>query len=84
MPQSRFEPKVAINEIPNTNTSTLAFPYFQLLGAYSVSKTALLGLVKSLANGLGTDNIRVNGIAPGIIKTNFSTAVSAGSVLEGK
>jgi len=39
---------------------------------YSVSKTAVLGLVKALSVSVATKNIRVNGIAPGIIKTKFS------------
>jgi len=47
----------------------------QVLGAYSVSKTALLGLTKVLAQQLGADNIRVNCVAPGIIRTKFSDAV---------
>lgn len=42
------------------------------LGAYSVSKTALLGLVKVLSVELGGREVRVNGVAPGIIKTRFS------------
>ncbi|XP_054433817.1 dehydrogenase/reductase SDR family member 4-like [Pteronotus mesoamericanus] len=42
------------------------------LGPYNVSKTALLGLTKSLAVELNQMNIRVNCLAPGIIKTNFS------------
>lgn len=48
---------------------------FQLLGAYSVSKTALLGLTKVCASELASDNIRVNCLAPGIVKTKFSSAV---------
>ncbi|RZF43194.1 hypothetical protein LSTR_LSTR013874 [Laodelphax striatellus] len=46
-----------------------------LLGAYSVSKTALLGLTKAAAVDLASENIRVNCVAPGIIKTNFSSAL---------
>lgn len=42
------------------------------IGAYSVSKTALLGLSKNLATELGVDKIRVNLVAPGVIKTKFS------------
>jgi dehydrogenase/reductase SDR family protein 4 len=42
------------------------------LGVYNVSKTALLGLSKNLALELAHENIRVNAIAPGIIKTDFS------------
>lgn len=48
-----------------------------MLGPYSVSKTALLGLVKAISLDLATQNIRVNGVAPGIIKTKFAEAVSA-------
>lgn len=46
-----------------------------MLGAYSVSKTALLGLTKALSQDLATENIRVNCVAPGIIKTKFSKAM---------
>ena len=48
----------------------------QMIMPYSVSKTALLGLTKALSFELGPDNIRVNCIAPGIIDTKFSGAVS--------
>lgn len=47
-----------------------------MLGAYSISKTALLGLTKVVANDLAEKNIRVNCVAPGIIKTKFASAVS--------
>lgn len=47
-----------------------------MLGAYSVSKTALLGLTKVVAADLAGHNIRVNCVAPGIIKTKFASAVS--------
>ncbi|KAK7460333.1 hypothetical protein BaRGS_00038921 [Batillaria attramentaria] len=46
-----------------------------MIGAYSVSKTALLGLTKTLAPELAGKNIRVNCLAPGIIKTKFSRAL---------
>lgn len=49
---------------------------FQLLGVYSVSKTALFGLVKASSIDLAPENIRVNCVAPGIIPTKFSSAVS--------
>jgi NAD(P)-dependent dehydrogenase (short-subunit alcohol dehydrogenase family) len=39
---------------------------------YAVTKTALLGLTKTLAHELLDDNIRVNAIAPGMIKTKLS------------
>ncbi|ELU01922.1 hypothetical protein CAPTEDRAFT_112072 [Capitella teleta] len=48
---------------------------FELIAPYSVSKTALFGLVKGLVPQLSSMNIRVNAIAPGIIKTSFSSAV---------
>ncbi|KAI5701060.1 hypothetical protein M8J75_005725 [Diaphorina citri] len=46
-----------------------------LLGAYSVSKTALLGLTKAVAQDLASENIRVNCLAPGITKTKFAAAL---------
>lgn len=48
---------------------------FPLLGAYSVSKTALFGLTKALAQDLAAENIRVNCVAPGIIRTKFSRSM---------
>ncbi|KAF6351102.1 dehydrogenase/reductase 2 [Rhinolophus ferrumequinum] len=42
------------------------------LGAYNVSKTALLGLTRTLALELGPRGIRVNCLVPGIIETDFS------------
>lgn len=45
------------------------------LGPYNVSKTALLGLTKNLALELASKNIRVNCLAPGLIKTNFSSVL---------
>jgi dehydrogenase/reductase SDR family member 4 len=41
------------------------------LGAYSVTKTALLGLCRALAEELAPA-VRVNCVAPGIIRTKFS------------
>ena len=37
---------------------------------------ALFGLTMALAKELGEDNIRVNCIAPGLIKTRFGKCVS--------
>lgn len=45
------------------------------LGIYSVSKAALLMLTKSMAHEWGANNIRVNAICPGLIKTKFSQAI---------
>ena len=43
-----------------------------VLGAYSVSKAALLMLTRVLAVQLGKYGIRVNAIAPGLVRTEFS------------
>jgi NAD(P)-dependent dehydrogenase (short-subunit alcohol dehydrogenase family) len=42
------------------------------IGAYAVSKTALIGLARSLAVEWGPKQIRVNCLAPGIVKTDFA------------
>ena len=42
------------------------------LGAYSISKTADIGLIRSLAVELGKYKVNVNGLCPGIIKTDFA------------
>jgi len=47
------------------------------LGAYSVSKGGLLGLMRALARELGPKGVRVNAIAPGLIETRFSAALFA-------
>jgi len=52
--------------------SVAAFLPANLLGAYAVSKTALLGLTKSASAELAYENITVNCIAPGLIDTNFA------------
>lgn len=57
-------------------SSIAGFQPIEVLGAYSVSKTALLGLTKAAAVQLGNENITVNAIAPGIIKTKFSSALT--------
>ena len=45
------------------------------LGAYSVTKAGLLGLMRALARELGRHRVRVNAIAPGLIDTRFSAAL---------
>ncbi|CAJ0602000.1 unnamed protein product [Cylicocyclus nassatus] len=50
------------------------------LGAYSVMKSTLIGLNKALSQSLARRNIRVNAIAPGIIRTDFSRALYANEV----
>jgi len=58
-------------------SSIAGFQPVSVLGPYSVSKTALLGLTKVLAQDLGPHNIRVNCVAPGIIETKFSNMLTA-------
>jgi NAD(P)-dependent dehydrogenase (short-subunit alcohol dehydrogenase family) len=45
------------------------------LGAYSVSKAGLLGLMRALARELGPSGVRVNAIAPGLVETRFAAAL---------
>jgi NAD(P)-dependent dehydrogenase (short-subunit alcohol dehydrogenase family) len=49
--------------------------YSRGLGSYSVSKAGLIMLTRVLAAELGKHRIRVNAIAPGLIKTEFSRAL---------
>lgn len=55
--------------------SIAGFSRFPSLGPYNVSKTAILGLTKNFAAELASKNIRVNCLAPGLIKTRFSSAL---------
>ncbi|XP_025863347.1 dehydrogenase/reductase SDR family member 2, mitochondrial isoform X3 [Vulpes vulpes] len=50
------------------------------LGPYNVSKTALLGLTRTLSLELAPKGIRVNCLVPGIIKTNFSKVLHMNEV----
>jgi len=45
------------------------------MGIYSISKAAVIAMTKQLAQELGPMNIRVNALAPGLIKTKFSSAL---------
>ena len=46
-----------------------------IIGAYNVSKAADFSLARNLAVEFGPDNVRVNCIAPGLIKTDFARAL---------
>lgn len=45
------------------------------LGAYGISKAADFGLARALAVEWGPKNVRVNAIAPGLVKTDFARAL---------
>jgi NAD(P)-dependent dehydrogenase (short-subunit alcohol dehydrogenase family) len=45
------------------------------IGAYNISKAADFQLARNLATELGPSNIRVNCIAPGLVKTDFARAL---------
>lgn len=46
-----------------------------IIGAYNISKAADFQLARNLAVEFGRDNVRVNCIAPGLIKTDFAKAL---------
>ncbi|HZD10274.1 MAG TPA: glucose 1-dehydrogenase [Candidatus Binatia bacterium] len=46
-----------------------------MMGIYSISKAAVIMLTRVLAVELGSDNIQVNAIAPGFVKTRFSSVL---------
>ena len=46
-----------------------------IIGAYNISKAADFQLARNLATEFGEDNIRVNCIAPGLIRTDFARAL---------
>ena len=46
-----------------------------VIGAYGISKAADMQLARNLAHEFGPHNIRVNCIAPGLIKTDFAKAL---------
>ena len=45
------------------------------MGVYGVTKAAVIMMTKTLAIELAPDNIQVNAIAPGFVKTKFSSAI---------
>ena len=45
------------------------------LGAYAISKAADVQLVRNLAVEHGPDNVRVNAISPGLVRTDFARAL---------
>ncbi|EGW11570.1 Dehydrogenase/reductase SDR family member 2 [Cricetulus griseus] len=63
-------------------SSVTAYVPIPRLGVYNVSKTALLGLTKTLAVELAPKNIRVNCLVPGIINTDFGRVLTEDSAFE--
>ena len=45
------------------------------IGAYGISKAADMAMTRNLAHEFGPDNVRVNTIAPGLIRTDFARAL---------
>ncbi len=46
-----------------------------VIGTYGITKAADMQLVRNLATSWGKDGIRVNAIAPGLVKTDFAKAL---------
>ena len=46
-----------------------------VIGTYNISKAADMALVRNLAAEYGPHNVRVNAIAPGLIRTDFARAL---------
>ena len=53
-------------------TSGAAQKAVQGMGAYSIAKAGVVMLTKALALELAGDNLRVNAISPGLVRTKFS------------
>jgi NAD(P)-dependent dehydrogenase (short-subunit alcohol dehydrogenase family) len=47
----------------------------RMQGIYSMTKASIISLTQTLAMELGSDNIQVNAIAPGLVKTKFARAI---------
>jgi meso-butanediol dehydrogenase / (S,S)-butanediol dehydrogenase / diacetyl reductase len=51
---------------------------FALMGLYSATKFAIIGLVQAAAKELASEGIRVNAYCPGVVDTPMNDGVSAG------
>ena len=56
-------------------TSIFGLAASPMQGAYGMTKAAVIAMTKTLAHELGGSGIRVNAIAPGLIDTNFASAI---------
>lgn len=52
------------------------------IGAYSISKAGIIMLTRQLALELAGCNVRVNALAPGVVKTDFNSAFWKGPKVE--
>lgn len=55
--------------------SYAAYDLPSIIGHYAITKTMLVAMTKILARELMDDDIRVNCVCPGLIKTGFSQAL---------
>lgn len=69
--QSRQNPHVVVM---SSVAGRLAYPFRT---PYAATKWAVIGLMKSLANELGPDNVRVNAILPGVVEGERMSRVIA-------
>jgi NAD(P)-dependent dehydrogenase (short-subunit alcohol dehydrogenase family) len=46
-----------------------------ILGAYAITKAADIQMTKNLAREFGPHNVRINAIAPGLVRTDFARAL---------
>lgn len=66
------------------NTSSMIGTYGGAMqSAYATSKFAINGLTKSAAKELGSYNIRVNAVAPGVVGTDMVTEAVSDEMLQG-
>ena len=56
-------------------SSILGLRAGRMQGIYSMTKAAMISMTKTLAVELGPNNIRVNAICPGFIRTSFSSVL---------
>ena len=67
--------RLAPETITNLISLELGNSASPVIGAYNISKAADFQLVRNLSAEYGPDNVRVNAIAPGLIKTDFARAL---------
>ena len=46
-----------------------------IIGVYAITKAADIQMAKNLAREFGPDNVRINAIAPGLVRTDFAKAL---------